>query len=94
MKTQERIPYLIRNARQRAYRTPDGHLYLAEGDRTELVVESHESANARHLAPGLYRDADMPNVTWMAERHRLVRFDVAPASLIEAYGPYRPYRFA
>jgi hypothetical protein len=87
-------PYLIRNTHQRAYRTPDGHLYLAEGDRTELVVARHEEGNAKHLAPGLYREAEMPHVTWISERNRLARLDVVPASLIEAYGPYRQLRFA
>ena len=40
------------------------------------------------MAWGLYHEADQPGVSWLNGPDGLVRLEIRPASLIDAYGPW------
>ena len=72
------------NRAQSLWRNRMGRLYLAAPHgRTELILGVAETVPApKGMAWGLYSNEDSPFETWL-------RLAVTPASLIDAYGPWR-----
>lgn len=68
-----------------------GRLYLAAPHgRTELILGVAETApSPKGMAWGLYSNEDCPFETWLVDRDGAHRLSVAPASLIDSYGPWR-----
>lgn len=79
------------NRAQSLWRNRMGRLYLAAPHgRTELILGVAETVPApKGMAWGLYSDEDSPFETWLVDRDGAHRLAVAPASLIDAYGPWR-----
>lgn len=79
------------NRAQSLWRNRMGRLYLAAPHgRTELILGVAETVSApRGMAWGLYSNGDCPFETWLVDRDGAHRLSVAPASLIDAYGPWR-----
>lgn len=79
------------NRAQSLWRNRMGRLYLAAPHgRTELILGVTETVPApKGMAWGLYANGDCPFETWLVDRDGAHRLAVAPASLIDAYGPWR-----
>ena len=81
---------LAPTAGQTLIKNRDGHPYLIDGPRTELVTRIHPPLpKPAGMGNGLYHDADRPNTTWACDRDGLKRLDTAPASPLEKDGPWR-----
>lgn len=79
------------NRAQSLWRNRMGRLYLAAPHgRTELILGVAETApSPKGMAWGLYSNEDRPFETWLVDRDGAHRLSVAPASLIDSYGPWR-----
>lgn len=68
----------------------DGHHYLIDGPRTELVTRIHPPLpKPMGMGNGLYHETDRPNTTWACDMDGLKQLDTAPASPLEKDGPWR-----
>jgi len=79
------------NRAQSLWRNRMGRLYLAAPHgRTELILGVAETVPApKGMAWGLYSNEDSPFETWLGLKTGPPGPPAAPASLIDAYGPWR-----
>lgn len=79
------------NRAQSLWRNRMGRLYLAAPHgRTELILGVAETVpTPKGMAWGLYANENSPFETWLVDRDGAHRLAVVPASLIDAYGPWR-----
>lgn len=79
------------NRAQSLWRNRMGRLYLAapHGTHRAHPRRRRDGPAPKGMAWGLYSSGDCPFETWLVDRDGAHRLAVAPASLIDAYGPWR-----